>query len=332
MVQKIVDVCSVIRWSDNGVAEVAARSMDWLEDMRSDLWIFPRGMLRDGLAGDNSLRWTSKYGSVITACYDIASTDGMSEKGLAAHALWLSQSDYGERDESTPGLSASLWVQFFLDNFATVNEAVTNVKDHPFQLLPVMAGDTGKISQIHLMIEDSSGDAAIFEYVNGKPKIYHGRQYTVMTNDPPFDKQVEHLKQYKGFGGNNSLPGTTESADRFTRGAYFQKSLPKPTTIRETIAGVISVARNVSQPFGTPDPVRPNISATRWRTVSDLTNGVYYFESTTSPNIIWVTLSKLNFKEGSPIKKLDMVNEPDRIGDVSAEFKDAEPFEWAKPI
>jgi penicillin V acylase-like amidase (Ntn superfamily) len=34
------------------------------------------------------------------------------------------------------------------------------------------------------------------------------------------------------------------------------------------------------------DPARPNISTTCWRTVSDLTNRVYYFESTTGANLL----------------------------------------------
>jgi penicillin V acylase-like amidase (Ntn superfamily) len=325
-------MCSVTRWSGNGIAEVVARNMDWLEDLKSNVWLLPRGINREGLAGQNSLKWTSKYGSIITSAYDICSTDGMNEKNLAGHLLWLAESDYGQRDENLPGLSLSLWLQYFLDNFAYVNEAVNYVENYPFQILPNKVGDTGKIAQIHLMIEDSTGDAAIFEYIKGKLEIYHGREYLVMTNDPPFDKQIECLKQFKGFGGRKSLPGSTDSADRFTRGAYYQKNLPKPNNIRETIAGVISVARNIAQPFGSPDPVRPNISSTRWRTVSDLTNGVYFYESTTSPNIIWVFLRKLKFEKGSPIKKLDLVNEPDRIGDVSAEFQDSKPFEWLKPI
>jgi penicillin V acylase-like amidase (Ntn superfamily) len=325
-------MCSVTRWSGNGIAEVVARNMDWLEDLKSNIWLLPRGINREGLAGKNSLKWTSKYGSIITSAYDICSTDGMNEKNFAGHLLWLAESDYGQRDENLSGLSLSLWLQYFLDNFAYVNEAVNYVENYPFQILPNKAGDTGKIAQIHLMIEDSTGDAAIFEYIKGKLEIYHGREYLIMTNDPPFDKQIECLKQFKGFGGRKSLPGSTDSADRFTRGAYYQKNLPKPNNIRETIAGVISVARNIAQPFGSPDLVRPNISSTRWRTVSDLTNGLYFYESTTSPNIIWVFLRKLKFEKGSPVKKLDLVNEPDRIGDVSGEFQDSKPFEWLKPI
>jgi len=30
---------------------ITGRSMDWMEDQRTDLWVFPRGMARDGAAG-----------------------------------------------------------------------------------------------------------------------------------------------------------------------------------------------------------------------------------------------------------------------------------------
>ena len=44
---------------------VTGRTMDWAEDMQTNLWIFPRGMARDGGLGKASLTWTSKYGSVV---------------------------------------------------------------------------------------------------------------------------------------------------------------------------------------------------------------------------------------------------------------------------
>jgi hypothetical protein len=97
-------------------------------------------------------------------------------------------------------------------------------------------------------------------------------------------------------------------------------------TPREAVAGVITVARTVPQPFGIADPYRPNISPTRWGTVSDLTNRMYYFESTTSPNIIWVRLDELDFENRAPVKKIDLVNDTDRVGNVSSQFKNAEPI------
>lgn len=48
--------------------------MDWNDDTRTNLWVFPRGMQRDGAAGPNSAKWTSKYGSLGTAVYDASPT------------------------------------------------------------------------------------------------------------------------------------------------------------------------------------------------------------------------------------------------------------------
>jgi choloylglycine hydrolase len=45
-----------------------------------------------------------------------------------------------------------------------------------------------------------------------------------------------------------------------------------------TVASVFSVIRNVSVPFGINTPDRPNISSTRWRTVSDQKRLIYFFE------------------------------------------------------
>jgi penicillin V acylase-like amidase (Ntn superfamily) len=94
---------------------------------------------------------------------------------------------------------------------------------------------------------------------------------------------------------------------------------------------VLSVIRNISAPFGEADPARPNISATRWRTVADLTNRIYYFESATSPNLVWVKLDGLDFAEQAGIRKLDLVNYPDRVGDVTNQFQLAEPFTLGLP-
>ena len=183
---------------------------------------------------------------------------------------------------------------------------------------------------MHLSLADASGDSAIIEYTDGKPKIYHDRKFTVMTNSPSFEEQLANLKQYKAFGGDKDLPGSNEAADRFVRAASYLTSLPKPNTYRENVTYILSVVRNVSAPFSASgDPKRPNISATRWRTVADLTNKVYYFESTISPNIVWVQLRKLNFKEGTSVRKLDLTKQLDLVGDVSGKFKKAKPFIFA---
>lgn len=63
---------------------VTGRSMDWVEDMHTNLWVFPRGMKRDGWLGKGSFEWMSKYGSVVAWVYDGGTADGMNEKGFVA--------------------------------------------------------------------------------------------------------------------------------------------------------------------------------------------------------------------------------------------------------
>src|SRR5260221_5902138 len=98
--------------------------MDWNADIGTNLWILPKGMERSGEAGRNSLRWTSKYGSVIASGFDISTTDGLNEAGLCAHLLLLSGSQYPAFDRSQPGLSLAAWAQYVLDNIADLHEAV----------------------------------------------------------------------------------------------------------------------------------------------------------------------------------------------------------------
>ena len=301
LVSQQASACSrVLYTSKDGNYVLVGRNMDWTEDLRSNLWVFPRGIKRDGLAAKNSLTWTAKYGSVGVSGYDVGTTDGMNEKGFSGNMLWLAESEFGKRDEGRPGLCVSQWLQFCLDNFATVDEAVAYFQAHDVQILWASAGDSFKKPlTVHLALGDRTGDSAVIEYVGSKAKIFHGVQARVMTNSPPFDKQLEGLKKYKGFGGEEELPGSVKAADRFVRAAFYVGRLPEPKNQRQGVAGVLSVMRNVAQPFGTSKADEPNTSQTIWRTVADLTNGVYYFESTTSPNIVWVKLNKLDFSEGA---------------------------------
>jgi choloylglycine hydrolase len=100
---------------------LTARSMDWTVDIQTNLWVFPRGMDRNGEAGVNSLQWKSKYGSVIASAYDISTADGLNEKGLTTNILWLAESQYQPSNQQKPGLTIAAWAQYVLDNFATVN-------------------------------------------------------------------------------------------------------------------------------------------------------------------------------------------------------------------
>jgi len=303
--------------------------MDFHKDLMTNLWKQPRGVERDdGVNGE--LTWTSKYGSVIATSFDIISVDGINEEGLAGHVLWLAESDYGTPAEGRTKLSQAIWMQYFLDNFATVAEAIEWAEKNDVQVVQLKDPTGGKPPTIHLALDDATGDSAIIEYVDGEPVIHHSPDYRVMTNSPTYDQQIELVKQYEGLGGDAPLPGTNLATDRFARASYYVGRLQQPETQLEAIAAMFSVIRNAAQPFRIPDPGKPDASQTIWQTVSDLTNKRYVFESTTRPNIVWVDLGDLDFSEGSGQQKLDLISElaleGGLAGNVSGKFEDKGPM------
>lgn len=323
---------------------ITGRSMDWSEDMHSDLWVFPKGIKRDGAAGPKSIVWTSKYGSLIVSGYNAGTADGMNEKGLVANLLYLAESDYGKPNGKTALLSISLWAQYVLDNFALVSEAVDALSKEPFIVLaPVLPN--GSPAQLHLAISDAKGDSAIFEYVDGKLVVHHGKQYQVMTNSPIFSQQLALNAYWEGIGGLIFLPGTNKAADRFVRASFLIGAIPKEASshyitavpqhdfTNQAVASVLGIIRSVSVPLGVTTPGEPNIASTLWRTVSDQKNKFYFFDSATSPNTFWVPLADLDFKNNAPVKKLITSGGKIYSGNAATHFEEAKPFAFlpAKP-
>ena len=306
---------------------VTGRTMDWKEDPQSNIYFFPRGMERRGGKTDNTIKWTSVYGSVVTAGYDIGVCDGMNEKGLVANLLFLAESDYHRPDDKRPVMGLSIWTQYVLDNFATVDEAVEVLGKEVFRIddpdLP-----NGAKSTLHLSISDPTGNSAIFEYINGNLVIHHGRDCQVMTNSPTYDKQQTLDDYWEQIGGLVMLPGTNRASDRFVRASFYIKALPQTADYRQAVAGVFSVMRNVSVPLGISIPSQPNIASTRWRTVADQKNRVYYFESTLSPDIFWIDLNALDFSADKSVRKLTLTNGEIYSGDAAVKMQDAEPLSF----
>ena len=50
---------------------ITGRTMDWKEDIQSNLYLFPRGIKRAGYNKGNTVEWISKYGSIVATGYDI---------------------------------------------------------------------------------------------------------------------------------------------------------------------------------------------------------------------------------------------------------------------
>lgn len=326
-------MCTRFVYHGDGGRILTARTMDWKNDISTNLWAFPRGMARDGAAGPRSLTWRSRYGSVVASGYDLATTDGLNEAGLVANVLWLVESSYPSMTDDRPLLSLAAWAQYALDRFATVAEAVADLQQERFAVITAAVPGDERLATMHLSLSDASGDSAIFEYIDGSVVVHHDRSFQVMTNSPTFDQQLAIASYWEEIGGSVMLPGTNRAADRFARARFYVNVVPQVEDRRTAIATVFSVIRNVSVPYGISTPDQPNISSTRWRTVADHKDLTYYYDSAMSPGLFWVSLEELDLAEGAPVTRLDVpaMQAKGRAGEVSHEFAEAAPFKFAGP-
>lgn len=322
--------CTRVVYKGPNNTVLTGRTMDFSLEIPANQWIFPRGIKRNGEVGKSSIEWVSKYGSLAVSSWDISTTDGMNEKGLVANMLWLVESKYPSFDKegNKKGLAISLWAQYVLDNFASVAEAVNELKKESFAIVSDFIPGTDKFTTVHLSISDASGDNAILEYIGGKLVIHHDPSYTVMTNDPPFEQQLAIAKYWDNVPGKSFLPGSVTASDRFVRASFFVRSIPQTDNTRVAVASVFSVIRNVSVPYGFEIDGYPNLSTTRWRAVADQKNLVYYFETALTPNAFWIDLKKIDFSEKASVKKLDLSDHKTYAGETSDQFKNSKPFKF----
>lgn len=307
---------------------LTGRTMDFSIDIPANIWVFPRGMERSGEVGPNSITWTSRYGSVASSSWDIATPDGMNEKGLVANMLWLVQSEYPafEKDGDMPGLTIAAWAQYALDNFATVAEAVEAFGKEEFVVVTDFIPGTDKFTTVHLSLSDATGDSAILEYINGKLVIHHSPDYQVMTNDPVFEEQLAITGYWQEIPGTIFLPGSNRAADRFVRASYYIHAIPQTSDAHVAVASVFSVVRNVSVPYGITTDDQPHISSTRWRVVADQKRLVYYFENVLTPNVLWIDLNKIDFSAVHPVQILRLDGGEVYAGEANAFLQVSTPF------
>ncbi|MBK9632744.1 MAG: linear amide C-N hydrolase [Saprospiraceae bacterium] len=130
------------------------------------------------------MEWTSKYGSVtFNQNGKEMPYGGINEKGLVVEMLWLDETKYN-LFEKTPYLNELEWIQYQLDNYASIEEVKSNLGK--CKIYPIKG-------KIHYILADKSGHSIIIEYVAGKALIYakDPNACQAITN-----KTVKHSEQY----------------------------------------------------------------------------------------------------------------------------------------
>ena len=313
--------CSRVVLQGRDSLVVVGRTLDWKTPIPTNLYVYPRGIEKQGMPDGNTYHWRSRYGSVVAVSYDGGVTEGMNECGLVMNALFCKGSVYRtSSDGRLPAMSLALMVSYFLDNFASVDEVAAWLADNEFAIYG-QNFDQGTAAALHWALTDRTGKTLVMEFQNGKLDTYVSHDYRVLTNDPPFAQMLAIERYWRQVGGANMLPGTVRSPDRFVRASFFIDSVPKDVTPQRAAAEVLSVLANVSVPLGYELEDAPNLSSTQWRSVADARSLIYYFGFTTEFSTFWIDLSAVDLRAGAPVMKLDTSAEKGLAGCVNKVLK-----------
>lgn len=248
---------------------------------------------------ENPAVWTSKYGSVTFDQYACGfPSGGMNEAGLVVEATGLMDTWYPAADER-PGVNASQWRQYQLDNHSTVDEVIaSNSKIRT--LRPIKRY---MLASHHLLVSDKSGKCAVIEFLEGKMVVYTGDSMPVMalTNS----RYVESLDYWKK--GVAPEFDVWKSFTRFILAANMAREYgvgpPRPP-----VDYAFDILSQVSQ------------SSTKWSIVYDQNNLRVHFITHKNNKVRTVDLNKLDFSCRIPVKVLDA--HADLVGDVTDKFQD----------
>lgn len=325
--------CSRVTYVSKTGEVVTGRTMDWPLPDKVQLKVIKKGVEYKSISKTNPIKWTSKYGivgvlSTVTGQHFFNSA--VNEKGLAADFLWLAESNYGTALPEEQTISVGEQLEYILGNFATVDEVVNFlnnskirveisdgekivgddmikfIKDANLKLeLTEADKSAGFKLALHYIVTDKAGNNAVIEYVDGKVQVYEQKGKMVLTNDPSFDKMISIKNYFEELGIKGNMPGSSLSQSRFIYLTGWLNDITEEkeellfanrTMSEQAVFSVLSLMRGVSTPLGIVlDMSAPNNTSTLWRTVTDITNNKFYFDSATKFETIWIDLNKVDF-------------------------------------
>lgn len=243
----VANACSRLLWETQDHGIFVSRTMDWLNDTQPTIDVRAKGQSYVGAEfGENVAKWTSQYASIMVTFYQKAGVDGFNEAGLAANALYHDEENGGTYHAQKTQLENSRVVPYILDNFASVKEAIEGLKNIQIQQFI----HDGSVLKGHYSLQDTSGDSAVIEFINGETKIYHGEQYNVLTNSPEYPQHLANWEQQKPtskseINSSFELKGNVASDQRFVWNKYMLSQLTEPSSHANGLAKINSATYHV---------------------------------------------------------------------------------------
>lgn len=292
-----VSGCTTFFINQNGQL-VFGRNYDWVTGTGT-VNTNQRGLAKTSfqMPEGNTASWVSKYGSITFNQYGKEfPTGGMNEKGLVVELMWLNETVYPAPD-SRPAINVLQWIQYQLDNSATVEEVIASDK----KIRIATVGTT----PLHYLVADKQGKVATIEFLKGEMIIHQGNtlKYPVLANST-YQESVNHVQSTKSLGSGNS---GGSSLGRFAKACSMVQDYQKESSKVPAVDYAFQILKQVSQG-----------DFTKWSIVYNISESKVYFRTESHNKIKLVDFTSFDFSCNEVPKAFD-INAPAE-GDVSKQF------------
>lgn len=306
---------------------VVGRSMEFGTLLNSSIIVSPKGSQEKSMIGQKEgLTWTQKYAYIGLDALNIEHfiIDGMNEEGLSIGGLWLPETQYPKVSMKNMSEVINLQdlIRWALSSFSSVSEVVEGLKK--VEIFAEVASGLGQIPTIHFAVEDSKGNGAVVEFIDGKMEISKNT-VGILTNSPKFSWHLTNLGNYVNLNALNvgkvhldgtvlgptgqgsgllGIPGDWTPPSRFVKIAILKEFVKKTPSQKWNANLAFHLLNTVDIPYGAiQNSSGKNFDYTQWIVVKDLEDKTLYYRTYKNLNIRSINLNK---EKGKGAKKISM--------------------------
>jgi choloylglycine hydrolase len=196
----------------------------------------------------------------------------MNEKGLTIEELSTYPVKYPSLNNKS-SLNEFEWIQYSLDSFALVEELIENLPEINIQRF---------YFDLHFIAADNTGDAAVIEFINGKPIVFKDSLliHSVLTNNN-YDELLRYKDLYKTTG--RKILDVSNSQERFLKIDQLIKAMNN----RES-ASQVNASINILDSIKVQD--------TRWSIVYDIPHMNIFFRTYLDEQVRKISLNQFDLE------------------------------------
>ena len=343
--------CTEVRLKSKDNSVVVGRSMEFAQELNSNVIVQPKGQKRISKLpdGSNGKKWTAKYGVIYLDGFglDIA-VDGFNEVGLSVGELYFpGEAKFAEppKKKKSRAISNLDLPLFILQNFATIEKIRKELPKLTVwgEKLEVL---NNIIVPVHYAVYQEDGKGIIIEYSNEGLKIFDS--VGIMTNSPKYDWHLTNLRNYVNLNAENvppvviegisfagtgqgtglkGIPGDPTPPSRFVRAAAMAYLSQKGDTAADIVNLSEHILNNVDIPIGLVRDFENGETFhdyTQWIVIKDLSNKILYYRSYENMSLRSVDMNRLDMSVEGKKLTIPVNGRGSGIVDVTADLKPEE--------